>query len=646
MNSSPAPLKPVDVVHLASMRAKDVVGVMSTPEVALDNVREELQKQQRCLVHDLLRTYEDSVSPESIVWVNTYVKLDFIKQEIPEVFKGIIPHPRELYIYKHTAINKHEQSLIDRLEDEIEDGLRDTDKNLGLTGLLHGEWKPYIQKQPRSIVKLCLDGESPPALCLIGQVDNDFKSAFQKILFEGDEGGRTLKWYQQILFKDSWQTGQYVHFPYPDSGKDLPIDEAGTYIMTRSKNSLSLDQLELFELAFRTFLLEITTARLWGITKSLFSQIQRQQRIFEIIRPSASRVAEDIQQLEKHARRIRDALLPPQSGMIDKFQSASKYFADPPDSPNIIGFITVKSAHNFTSLSSKNNILDDNSYPLFISAVILEILGIRDEKQLPRKEALPRVAQFTLSTPDAVTDDMRPTIEALLCALWVEEGMIWDPSQDEFKEARFQILKGMCHSPYKQGDIAQFDAGLLRAWLFIRPERGTPRAHNIQFRGDIRQLLFGVLWFLDPKEELSSRQVNNESANISYKETSNIWAIVLTRTVSDQTFGTIENPRAIVDHVLAAARGKQIEDEESNTYLYEWITGKVSNSRFRVHGDWTKGLLFLFGDLARNIDEPRTGAGSVSIKAQYGDFSIIISQKKFPGNTTKRTIEIRYPKPH
>ena len=303
----------------AANHARPVAECMSDHTNTSDDYEEVLSHYQKLLAEEVL-TYLGYKRNNPLVWVNTYLILDI--EEIRHWSEEPVPdfdNPHHVYIYKHTAIQKEDKSAVEEVEELIDrvigsPGETSDESEIekkSLTKLLNNKWDKIL-REGSGLVSFYLDSREPPTFRI--QEDSKLRKNFEKV-------STNLQWYTRI-FKDGWKEGRYVHLSRPNVDH-LPVNRAGVYLMIRNRDDLTTYDLEILQLAFRSFLLEITTARLWGEAFSNLIELKKKRAKDERRRNEIIKKKEELEK-RKEELQVKNEKLSRHAEIFNKIQNPLK----------------------------------------------------------------------------------------------------------------------------------------------------------------------------------------------------------------------------------------------------------------------------------------------------------------------------------
>jgi hypothetical protein len=535
-----------------------------------------LQQAQRALALDLLGNNLD-IGPDgwpTVAWVNTYLEA---QDDIPEAPGSIrkaelLSDPRRFVLYRPAALTPETQAQVDALHERIDHYL-----------------ESLTEDQQRSRESLTIffnePHRGPPVLTRLWRAEAGIDSDWEHL----NANQNQFLWYRDHLFNSSMSDFAYHHIAYPH-GSGLPVSRAGVYLMARRSDAWTAVE-ESFFVGFRSFLLQIATAHLWGITLYLQREARRHSLVFELIQEPTRALARDVERLELHAREIRRLLEPPSSLFLNRLRAAADLFEAPPRHRVSLGPVEITTAHNAADFE------DETEEIAFLSAVILLILGQRPDPALVSHPGqLPALVRYFFDRNGGRRlADVAPLVEALerACGLPRFLEQPWDPSvaTPEERKRLFEVLKGICHRPLK-GRGSFFDAALLRAILPIE-WTGEPYAHPLELTGlaSAREVIQAIQYFMVPHGERDHVD-SNEFNCFLHEGYLHIW-----RRPYSSSYPPLQNPEHLVQTAQVAANGRVIASSSAVTNrLLSILLGSDDGGRSStVEGDMVKTLLLFFG---------------------------------------------------
>jgi len=480
MTSSQRTHPTLEVIHQASRCAGEVVEALADPEKSRDELCQALDEPQKNLAWDIIdgmKTVSENYPP--VVWVNTYVR--FSIEELPDSFSKN-KSTDAFYIYQHTALCEEEDKLVQDIEDSIEHSINEEGET-SLTNLINRdeEWGKILNgtgRKNQGIIKLSCDYESTDLQ--IETEDSNLKEAF-------DQKRAELSWYVNTLFREDWKSGTYIHISRPNFSH-LPIDEAGVYMMARREGGLDKKDLHLFQLAYRSFLFEIVTARVWGIAQELDAQrkrrlgdlqdkneklkqqrrkLQRQENIFEKIEAPLNKLTERLLQVQTPLHEIQAALSPVE-GFLFQGSAISRYFV-PDGSVDFNDQFSITTKHDYSPG-------EPEGFKRRIAAILLTALQKNEEDDI---ESLWVFLQHILSNPSEDGRELTLEVDALRAVL--PELFQVNPTPDEIERIFNSIKNWFCYGFEPGRDLYASFIHLALYMLIDNP------SNNVDLeRGDLR----------------------------------------------------------------------------------------------------------------------------------------------------------------
>jgi hypothetical protein len=340
----------------------------------------------------------------------------------------------------------------------------------------------------------------------------------------------------------------------------------------------------------------------------LNDQLQSQNAIFKYIREPARKLAEQVRELEEAARTIHKMLVPVHHTLFRDLERGAIFFDPPLNVPvSITDTVSINKAHQYGE--------GDSTDPIFIAAVLTDVMGVRDSN-LRRWNLVKRTEEYFDLPIDSLDEHIRETVTALRRILGLSPNL--QIGEKSVLKQRFEILRDICHRPFKSEDQAAFDANLCYGF-FDHDPGGRPRTPcQIKPPNQPEQFLHGCYSFLQPRAGWTDK------AKEQLRIDPNVGSLELTLKGNEGDFEPIHDHKRLwhlLMHTSRTTESRKINQddlESAKTYLWDWATsGMAVYASEATHvGNLLGALVLIFGNLAASLPEPSNQLGMVIFESE------------------------------